>query len=265
MAESVYQIWGVSFQGWQIIAICCIFCWGGFVRSGIGFGGATLTLPLLLLVHPDPFFFLPIIGIHLLIFGGINAVSEFHLVDWPYLRRLLSVITIPKLIGVFGLLQLPTHILLVIIYGVSFYFSIGYLFKRHQKKTSTIAEYGSLIIGGYASGTALSGAAAIVPVVARHVKKEQLRSTLFMLWVVLVMIKLFSFYLAGLSFQLEHQLWLLPAAAIGNHIGSRFHLWLRQLPDATFYTILGIILLLLSMLGLVKVDWIEVGQTLVFW
>ena len=46
--------------------IALIFIWSGFVRSGLGFGGAVLSLPFLLLVKDAPLVFLPIIAVHLL-------------------------------------------------------------------------------------------------------------------------------------------------------------------------------------------------------
>ena len=62
---------------WQYVAIALLFIWGGFVRSALGFGGAVLTLPFLLLVHNEPLVFLPIIAIHLMFFSG--TVSYTHL------------------------------------------------------------------------------------------------------------------------------------------------------------------------------------------
>ncbi len=50
---------------WQYALIGAIFIWSGFVRSGLGFGGAVLALPFLLLVKNDPLLFLPIISVHL--------------------------------------------------------------------------------------------------------------------------------------------------------------------------------------------------------
>lgn len=49
-----------------------IFIWSGFVRSGLGFGGAVLSLPFLLLVLDDPLVFLPIIAVHLLVFSSLT-------------------------------------------------------------------------------------------------------------------------------------------------------------------------------------------------
>ncbi|HRQ57795.1 MAG TPA: hypothetical protein PLN31_10285 [Azoarcus taiwanensis] len=42
---------------YQCVLIGLIFVWSGFVRTGLGFGGAVLALPFLLLVHNDPLVF----------------------------------------------------------------------------------------------------------------------------------------------------------------------------------------------------------------
>ncbi len=57
MSETVWA----SFALWQLIAIGACFIWSGFVRSGLGFGGAALTLPMLLIIHNDPLLYLPAI------------------------------------------------------------------------------------------------------------------------------------------------------------------------------------------------------------
>ena len=48
-----------DFTSGQFLAIALIFIWTGFVRTGIGFGGAALGLPLLLLVDDKPLVFFP--------------------------------------------------------------------------------------------------------------------------------------------------------------------------------------------------------------
>ena len=55
---------------YQYVLIGLIFAWSGFVRTSLGFGGAVLALPFLLLVVNEPLVFLPIIAIHLLIFSS---------------------------------------------------------------------------------------------------------------------------------------------------------------------------------------------------
>ena len=54
---------------YQYLLIGLVFGWSGFVRSGLGFGGAVLALPFMLLILNEPLVFLPIIAIHLLIFS----------------------------------------------------------------------------------------------------------------------------------------------------------------------------------------------------
>jgi len=56
----------------QYSLIALIFVWSGFVRSGLGFGGAVLSLPFLLLVLDEPLVFLPIIAVHLLVFSSLT-------------------------------------------------------------------------------------------------------------------------------------------------------------------------------------------------
>jgi len=51
---------------WQMLLVGACFIWSGFVRSGLGFGGTALSLPLLLIFVNDPLIFLPAICFQLL-------------------------------------------------------------------------------------------------------------------------------------------------------------------------------------------------------
>jgi hypothetical protein len=79
-----------------------------------------------------------------------------------------------------------------------------------------------------------------------------LRDTLFVLWFVLVCIKLAAFIAFDIDLQLIHQLWLLPAAGIGHVLGLRFHTRLLQTESARFYQGLGWVLLITSSVGVVQ-------------
>ena len=95
-------------QTYQYVLIALIFVWSGFVRSGLGFGGAVMSLPFLLLVDNRPLVYLPIIAVHLLFFSFIT-VFQSHIkhrrdlhsnngtvtndsgtVDWEYLKKSLK-------------------------------------------------------------------------------------------------------------------------------------------------------------------------------
>ncbi|RUM80206.1 MAG: sulfite exporter TauE/SafE family protein, partial [Candidatus Thioglobus sp.] len=101
----------MTFDLTELVLVGLIFIWAGFVRTGLGFGGAALGLPLMLLVGATPVYWLPIIGIHLLFFSSLTLVKSLKKVDWPYLKRSLLWIIPPALVGVAGLLSLPDDVI----------------------------------------------------------------------------------------------------------------------------------------------------------
>ncbi|WP_375176396.1 TSUP family transporter [Marinobacter mobilis] len=250
----------------QYALIGLIFIWSGFVRSGLGFGGAVLSLPFLLLVHNDPLVYLPIISVHLLVFSSLTIAlnnrkrtapdttrtgdAPVGSVDWRYLWRILGIMIVPKLIGVFGLITLPAHIMSLIIFGIVALYSLSYIFNRPFRSNSRTVDTLFLMLGGYISGTSLIGAPLIIAVVAQHVARAQLRDTLFALWFILVTIKMAAFVWAGVDLQLIHHLWLLPCATIGHVIGLKFHDRMLKAETRVFFRVLGSVLLLISCIGL---------------
>ena len=129
---------------YQYLLIGLIFAWSGFVRTSLGFGGAVLALPFLLLVVNEPLVFLPIVAIHLLIFSswiawnghrqvqkaGVGGTSPESNIDWGYLTKALKIMIVPKLIGVVGLLTLPSQIMTNIIFGIVIIYAIGYVLNK---------------------------------------------------------------------------------------------------------------------------------------
>ena len=90
---------------WQYTAIALVFVWSGFVRSGLGFGGAVLSLPFLLLIVDDPLIFLPIIAVHLLFFSSLIMWQSQRArrrdggeasIDWGYLKYSLKIMMVPS-------------------------------------------------------------------------------------------------------------------------------------------------------------------------
>jgi hypothetical protein len=80
-----------------------------------------------------------------------------------------------------------------------------------------------------------------------------LRDTLFVLWFILVTIKMASFIYFGVDLQLIHHLWLLPCAAMGHVVGLRFHQRMLQAETGRFFRLLGLVLLTISLIGLGQV------------
>ena len=84
------------FSPLELLMIAIIFTWIGFVRTGLGFGGAVLGLPILMLIGGSPIDWLPIIGIHLLFFSSITLSNSLRQVDWQYLKKISAMDTSSK-------------------------------------------------------------------------------------------------------------------------------------------------------------------------
>jgi len=228
------------------------------VRSGLGFGGALFTLPFLLLIYNDPLIFLPIISLHLLFFAGLTLVqaelgkkdADSTSVNWQFVRFALLVMLVPKLAGVIGLLVLPTALMNLIIFSLIAAYSLTYILGKPLQSNSWVVDIAFLITAAYISGTSLIGGPLVIAVAMRHIKPQEFRNTLFVIWWILVSIKLCAFVIAGVDIQLINALWLLPFAAIGHLIGHRFHSQLLQRDSASFYRILGWVLLGTSVVGI---------------
>ncbi len=233
----------------QTLLVSLIFIWTGFVRTGLGFGGAALGLPLMLFIDDRPLFWLPIIGAHLLFFSGITLSSRMDNIDWRYLQRSSYYIIPAALIGVFGLLNLPNRWLLVFIYGVTLFYAVIWALNLAIESRGKWVDRMLLVLGGYVAGTSLTGAPLMVAVYMRNVAKEQLRNTLFVLWFILVAIKMATFTLVGVDLHLRETLMLLPVAAIGHVIGLKTHNAIIR-NDALFKRWIGSGLLVVSSLGL---------------
>jgi hypothetical protein len=186
-----------------------------------------------------PLVFLPIIAVHLLVFSSLTiwmnnrrsqsdksgqtltgfgpdaaVTAPESTVDWPYLWRMLRIIIVLKLIGVFGLFTLPANVLSAIIFVVVAIYSVSYIFNRPFRSNSKAVDVGLLMAGGYISGTSLIGGPLIIAVAAQHLPREKLRDTVFGLWFILVLIKLAASIWVGLDLQLIHHLWLLPLPSV---------------------------------------------------
>lgn len=240
-----------DFSWLQLGSICLLFVWAGFVRTGLGFGGAALGLPLMLFVHPDPLLWLPIIGIHLLFFSGLTLSQRLHNVDWGYLRASSLYIIPAALLGVFGLLNLPTTWVNTFIYGVSLFYGVMWMLNRAISSQQAWVDKILLILGGYVAGTALTGAPLMVAVYMRHVVKERLRDTLFVLWFVLVSIKMTTFVALSVDLHWQAALLLLPVAAIGHVMGLKAHDAIMR-NDLLFKRWIGGGLAVVSALGLLN-------------
>ena len=251
----------LDFSFYQIVSIALIFMWTGFVRTGLGFGGAALGLPLMLFVHNNPLLWLPMISVHLLFFSGLTLLNRLHNVDWTYLRQSLFYIIPPAIIGVFGLINLPVLLLDSFIYSITLFYGFNWLFNRGIESHHAWVDKGLLILGGYIAGISLTGAPLMVAVFMRNVNKQQLRDTLFVLWFILVSIKMTTFIALSVDLHFLTALKLLPIAAIGHFLGLKAHNVI-MCNDLLFTRWIGGGLVAVSTLGLWQLYNVHVQDTL---
>lgn len=258
----------MAFEIYQIVLIAAVFIWSGFVRSGLGFGGALFTIPFLLLIHNDPLYFLPIISLHLLFFAALTLMQsrrnearmsrsadvDAPRVNWPFVRFALAIMILPKIAGVIGLIVLPADLMNTIIFLMIAAYSVTYILGRPLKSNSRWLDVLFLVIGAYVSGTSLIGGPLVIAVALRHIKISEFRHTLFVLWAVLVSIKLIAFAFAGVPLNVLAALWLLPFAGIGHVIGQRLHETLLHQDTTKFYQVIGWVLLTSAGMGLYQLE-----------
>ena len=243
----------IDFTTTELVLIALIFIWTGFVRSGLGFGGAALGLPLMLFIYNQPIYWLPIIGSHLLFFTSLTLRSRLHNVDWAYLKKSSIYIIPPALVGVFGLINLPNNWLIIFIYSVTLFYAVIWFLNMNIRSNNQWLDKFLLTAGGYVAGTSLTGAPLMVAVYMRNVAAHQLRNTLFVLWFILVTIKMTTFKALDVDVHLLTAVYLLPVAAIGHIIGIKTHeLILKN--DQQFKRIIGAVLIVISVLGLTQVS-----------
>lgn len=233
---------------WVLVAV--IFVWTGFVRTGLGFGGAVLGLPFLLMIEPSPVYWLPIIGIHLLLLASLTLRGAIKQVDWRYLGQSLVWILPPALVGIFGLISLPEDLLSIAVSGIAIAYGLMWLMGERLHSDNAWVDKFLLALGGYVAGLSLTGAPMMVAVYLRHVAKEYLRNTLFVLWFILVSIKMTTFVAFSVTIHWQIALALLPSAYIGHYLGLRAHDRILQ-NQVVFKRWIGAGLVLVSSLGLI--------------
>ncbi|MDC9715359.1 MAG: TSUP family transporter [Gammaproteobacteria bacterium] len=242
----------MDFSTTELVLVSLIFLWAGFVRTGLGFGGAALGLPLMLLIGASPIYWLPVIGLHLLFFSSLTLLKSIKKVDWAYLKSTFIWIIPPTLVGVFGLIALPDTVMIVFVYSITIFYAIIWIFNQKITSHRPWVDKLLLIFGGYVAGTSLTGAPLIVAVFMRHVAKEYLRNSLFVLWFILVSIKMLTFVAMEVEIDWQLSLGLIPMATIGHMIGLKLHQKIIE-NDDLFKRWVGSALLLVSAFGLLKI------------
>ncbi len=78
-------------------------------------------------------------------------------INWRVLKICLSIIIIPKLLGVIGLVTPPAYLVRMIIFGVVSVYAISYILNRPCASQSRKLDAVFLTLSGYIHGTSLRG------------------------------------------------------------------------------------------------------------
>ncbi len=234
-------------------AIACCFVWSGFVRSGLGFGGAALSLPIFLQIAEVPLVFLPALAWHLLFFSIFTVATRLHNIDWSFLRKLTVQLAVPFSVGLFGLLNLPANVLAAIVYVTTFVFGVAYVTNRMLGGGNRYINAISLAIGAYVSGIALIGAGLVVAASSHRMEAHRVRDTFFMVWVVMTVCKLSALRAAQVDLQWELALYTLPLVGLGHFLGLMLHNRIVSGDRKGFNRLIGSGMCLVSVLGLYSV------------
>lgn len=156
------------------------------------------------------------------------------------------------MVGAFGLLSLPNRWLVVIIYGITLFYALLWISGRKIDSDRPWLDCLMLAGGGYFSGTSLSGAPLIAAIYIKRIQRNSLRDTLFVLWFVLVSIKLATLIWFDIDPQLDTALLLAPVTAIGLIIGMKTHDYLLE-NDRLFKRALGFAMIAIAAIGIARV------------
>lgn len=236
----------------NIVILMIAFWWSGFVRAGLGFGGAALMYPIALLAVDSVLFLVPIVAVQLLVLSSITLIKGYRDVDWKAVFGVFAIILPTTLIGIFGLIKLPEFTLLMLVYGIVIIYSISYIFPLKLSKPNNFFSLISLMLGGYLAGLSLAGAPIIAAVVLKYLPKQTVRNSMFVIWILLVSLKLATLQYYEVDLQLQHQFWLFPCAIVGHLMGLKMHDHLLKLDTEQFYRWLGIALFTISIIGVIK-------------
>ena len=227
------------------------FIWSGFVRTGFGFGGNALMLPIALLVISDPLVIIPVTAVQAMLFSGFEVARNFKKVDWKKVGIIFLIISPAFAAGLYGLINLPDRVLTLAIYAITIAYGLSYIFQIKVRLNCKLLDLGSLLLGGYITGFALSGSPPIVAVAMKYIPKNLLRNSLLTFWILVGATKLITLGLAQIDLQLFLNIFSLPAVILGHYLGLKFHDHI--LKSQKFYRLLGGVLLFISIIGILKI------------
>ena len=93
----------------------------------------------------------------------------------------------------------------------------------------------------------------MIAVFLRNVPVTKLRDTMFVLWFIIVTIKILTLYILDVPLQTVAAIALIPVAAIGHVLGLRTHVYIMR-HDTLFKRLIGILLIVVCVGGLAQLQ-----------
>jgi len=140
----------------------------------------------------------------------------------------------------------------VVVYSITSFYAVTWIINKNIASKKNWVNRLLLIMGGYISGNSLMGGALLVAVYAANIEVTKLRNTLFVLWFIIVSIKMAAFLFVDIYIDWKFSLMLIPVAGLGHIIGLKAHDQLIK-NDTKFKRWIGGALLLVCIIGLTRV------------
>lgn len=150
--------------------------YGMTIRSATGFGGISITLPILLLFDSNPLIFTPILVLQAVFIFASNVYQERLQYDYTLIKPLFIPIILFYIIGVFGFFEFSAYWYSIILGISALLLGLVFGFLKFKKSTTpkhdtfklSLSDYILLACSGYFGGIALSGGIFLTSVLLRN-------------------------------------------------------------------------------------------------
>lgn len=236
----------------DLLIIFLIIFLTNIVQTITGFAGSMLAMPFLLLIMSmsDAKILIVIVGVFWSLW---MLVRNFKKVNWKFVWILSLIMSIGIIIGVLLLKIVPTKIVLLIMGLVIISAAIKNLIGKNIDTNNKILEFIFGIFSGIMQGMVLMGGPFLVLVANSYLKdREEYRTTLAVLWLVINFVLLFVYWLQKLY---NTKIFLVSAVSafplvLAIYVGSLLN---KKINNKQFEFLVNILLIVSALSMLVKI------------
>lgn len=236
----------------DLLIIFLIIFLTNIVQTITGFAGSMLAMPFLLLIMSmsDAKILIVIVGVFWSLW---MLVRNFKKVNWKFVWILSLIMSIGIIIGVLLLKIVPTKIVLLIMGLVIISAAIKNLIGKNIDTNNKILEFIFGIFSGIMQGMVLMGGPFLVLVANSYLKdREEYRTTLAVLWLVINFVLLFVYWLQKLY---NTKIFLVSAVSVfplvlAIYVGSLLN---KKINNKQFEFLVNILLIVSALSMLVKI------------